>query len=209
MEKSNTQQVITPEVTCRSAWIAKHTESYPREAAPLDDSAKTIGGRPRESSSSRSESSFIPLGHISIDTIASTFLPTVELADPSAHKFHISTFYVSRALHNSGIGSVAVRAAESMAVAVHGAKILTLDTLDKRALLEDDEGGIPGAKRNLIVVNGSVPKFSTQEWYERMGYRVFKCINELDERSGYTLRKGDGEMVGCAPSVWLEKVLEG
>ncbi len=96
-----------------------------------------------------------------------------------------------------------------MAVAVLGAKILTLDTLDKRALLEDDEGGIPGAKRNLIVVNGSVPKFSTQEWYERMGYRVFKCINELDERSGYTLRKGDGEMVGCAPSVWLEKVLEG
>jgi GNAT superfamily N-acetyltransferase len=88
----------------------------------------------------------VPVGHISIDTVASTTTPSLLLADPSAHRFHISAFYVSRAMHGDGIGGVVVREAEDMAVRVLGARVLTLDTLDKRVLLREEDGGFKGGR---------------------------------------------------------------
>lgn len=100
----------------------------------------------RDTSSARSPAPFVPVGHISIDTVASTATPSLLLADPSTHRFHISAFYVSRAIHGGGIGGVVVREAEGMAVRVLGARVLTLDTLDKRVLLREEDGGFQGGR---------------------------------------------------------------
>ena len=98
--------------------------------------------------------------------------------------------------------------AESMAVAVLGAKVLTLDTLDKRVLMTEEEGGLPGALAAMKrLQEGRTPEFSTQAWYERMGYSVIKSIVEFDPKSSYVIKGGDPVEEYCLPSVWMEKVL--
>lgn len=130
------------------------------------------------------------------------------LADPSSYRFHISAFYVSRALHGSGIGRITMTAAESMASRVLGAKFLTLDTLDKRALMTAEEGGLPEAYAAMQRLEEHItPGFSTHAWYERMGYRVVNRIEEFDEKSSYVIRGGDPYEEYCLPSVWMQKAL--
>lgn len=205
---SNILQVLDPADTRKDAYLAKHLAKYPNERTPIHDTAKFIGGRPRDSTSARSSEPFIPLGEISIDTIASTPVPSKMLADPASGRFHISTFYVSRALHGSGIGGVTMGAAESMAARVLGAKYLTLDTLDKRALMSEEEGGLPEARAAMQRISEHItPVFSTQAWYERMGYRVIRSINEWDPKSSYVIRGGEPYEEYCLPSVWMEKAL--
>lgn len=99
-------------------------------------------------------------------------------------------------------------AAESMAARVLGAKYLTLDTLDKRALMSEEEGGLPGALAAMNRISEHItPGFSTQAWYERMGYRVIKNIEEWDPKSSYVIQGGEPYEEYCLPSVWMEKAL--
>lgn len=99
-------------------------------------------------------------------------------------------------------------AAESMAARVLHAKVLTLDTLDKRALMTEEEGGLPGALSAMRRLKEKItPGFSTQAWYERMGYKVIRSITEFDPKSSYVIRGGNPVEEYCLPSVWMEKVL--
>ena len=99
-------------------------------------------------------------------------------------------------------------AAESMAVRVLHAKVLTLDTLDKRALITEEEGGLPGALSAMKrLVDNVAPVFSTQAWYERMGYKVIKSITEFNPKSSYLIKSKETGEEYCLPSVWMEKVL--
>ena len=99
-------------------------------------------------------------------------------------------------------------AAEKMAVDVLGAKVLTLDTLDKRALIPEEEGGLPGALSAMRRLGEKItPGFSTQAWYERMGYKVIRSITEFDPKSSYIVKSKETGEEYCLPSVWMEKVL--
>ncbi|KFY98458.1 hypothetical protein V500_01660 [Pseudogymnoascus sp. VKM F-4518 (FW-2643)] len=191
-----------------AAMLAQHAEKYPNESTAIFDSAVSIGGHQRDSSSSCS-APFVPVGHISIDTIASTVVPSCLLANPKEHRLHISAFYVSNAIQGGGIGGAAMKAAEHMAVVVLGARVLTLDTMDKRVFLPVAEGGINGGVDSYLKYQRmEVPKFSAQSWYERMNYEVFKEVPEQDEGNGYvaTLKTDDGKIEKwCTPSVWMEK----
>lgn len=159
------------------------------------------------------------------------------MADPSTGRYHLSAFYVSRALHNSGIGSSSILSAEAMAVSVLGAKVITLDTVDRRVVVPESEGGWPWARERMLRLQGWGPKFSVQEWYERLGYRVFWEEGEQARGSSYAVGAGSCKpksIVGevntkevektekggkegaledeegewwVIPSVWMEKVL--
>lgn len=85
-----------------------------------------------------------------------------------------------------------------MAVEVLGARTLTLDTMDRKILTDRRE------KCKSFGIE--IPSFSTQNWYERMGYRVIKKLDEHDETSSYFVKLTSGEG-WCLPSVWLEKVI--
>jgi GNAT superfamily N-acetyltransferase len=94
----------------------------------------------RSIASASLSSQFTPIGHISIDA----YSPIPGLTDPLTHRYAISTFYISRAIHGIGLGGLAMRAAEKMAVEVLGAKCLSLNTVEKgaqRRILE--ERGLP------------------------------------------------------------------
>lgn len=96
--------------------------TYPLEAAPLEDSATSFGGTPREGDK---EVKFVPVGHISLDTSASL--------DPDTYR--IFSFYVSEALRGSGVGRAAMEALERIATSPPiSAKTLVLTTLAKSNL---------------------------------------------------------------------------
>ncbi|KFY47640.1 hypothetical protein V496_10511 [Pseudogymnoascus sp. VKM F-4515 (FW-2607)] len=131
--------VLDPSEPETAERISKHVAEHPDETTPLEDSAVAIGGRARDSSSSRVLGPFMPVGHISVDTVASTPEPTLLLADPENHRFHLSAFYISKAIQGGGIGNATMKAAEHMAVSVLGAKFITLDTWDRRLIIGDSK----------------------------------------------------------------------
>ncbi|KFY10807.1 hypothetical protein V492_04840 [Pseudogymnoascus sp. VKM F-4246] len=198
--------VLDPSDPKTAERISKHVANHPDETTPLEDSAVAVGGRPRDSSSSRLLEPFMPIGHISVDTVASTPKPTLYLADPENHRFHLSAFYISKAIQGGGIGSATMEQAEHMAVSVLGSKVITLDTWDRR-LLVDDSKKEWREKFHYYGIDRPLPKFDPQGWYERMGYKVIKEIDELDETSGYVLKRPDGQ-AWCIPSVYMEKLVE-
>jgi hypothetical protein len=88
--------------------ITQHLKVYPSETTTLSDTALSFGGKPRLPSLSP-ETTFIPIGHISLDS---------ENSDPTcSSEYKISTFYVSSALQGKGIGRAAMDAVERMATA--------------------------------------------------------------------------------------------
>jgi len=90
----------------------------------LIDTAEALGGKIRVPPTP--PLSFIPVGHISLDSETSD--PTQ--ADPSKGIYAITTFYVSRVLQHGGIGRAAMDAVEAMAINEPlCAKTLTLDTI--------------------------------------------------------------------------------
>ena len=140
-----------------------------------------------------------------MDTIASTPDPTPLLADPPNHRFHLSALYISRAIHGGGLGNAAMAAGEHMAVSILGAKTITLDTWDRRLIRPDSK---PEWAENYAKFSTEpFPTFENQTWYERLGYKVIKEIEEYDERSGYSLKIPSGE-TWCIPSVWMAKAVE-
>lgn len=75
--------------------------------------------------------SFIPIGHISLDSES----PNPDQADASKGLYCITKFYISRAIQGSGLGSAAMDAIEDQAVNEPWcAKILSLDTLVKEGM---------------------------------------------------------------------------
>ncbi|KFY26911.1 hypothetical protein V491_01107, partial [Pseudogymnoascus sp. VKM F-3775] len=197
--------VLDPSDPKTAERLSSHVAKHPDEATPLEDSAVAVGGRPRDSSSSRSLEPFMPIGHISIDTIASTPKPTLLLADPENHRTHLSAFYISRAIQGGGLGTATMQAAEHMAVSVLGAKVITLDTWDRRLIIDDSKK--EWREKFDYYGNGQVMTFDPQGWYQRMGYKVIKEIEEFDGTSGYCLKRPDGQ-AWCIPSVYMEKVVE-
>ncbi|OBT63847.1 hypothetical protein VE03_06588 [Pseudogymnoascus sp. 23342-1-I1] len=198
--------VLDPSEPKTAERISKHVTEHPEEATPLEDTAIAIGGRPRDSSPSRLLVPFMPVGHISVDTVASTPEPTLLLADPENHRFHLSAFYISRAIHGGGIGNATMKEAEHMAVSVLGAKFITLDTWDRRLIIGDTKK--EWREKFDYYGNGlPIKKFDPQGWYQRLGYTVIKEIEEFNATSGYCLKRPDGQ-AWCIPSVYMEKAVE-
>lgn len=148
----------------------------------------------------------MPVGHISVDTVASTPEPTTLLADPANHRYHLSALYISEAIQGGGIGGATVEAGEHMAVSVLGAKVITLDTWDRR-LVTDESKKEWREKFDYYSPKEAPPKFDPQGWYQRLGYKVTKEIEEFNETSGYCLKRPDGQ-AWCIPSVYMEKAVE-
>lgn len=195
-------QVLDPSEPQTAERISKHIANHPNEATPLQDSAVAVGGRPRDSSSSRSLEPFMPVGHISVDTVASTPEPTPLLADPENHRFHLSAFYISKAIQGGGLGNATMAAAEHMAASVLGAKVITLDTWDRRLIIGDEKK--EWREKFDYYSTGQIMKFDPQGWYQRLGYKVIKEIEEFNATSGYCLKRPDGQ-AWCIPSVYMEK----
>ncbi|KFZ01186.1 hypothetical protein V501_10161 [Pseudogymnoascus sp. VKM F-4519 (FW-2642)] len=198
--------VLDPSDPLTADRISKHVANHPDEATPLQDSAVAVGGRPRDSTSSRSLVPFMPVGHISVDTVASTPEPTTLLADPENHRFHLSAFYISKAIQGGGLGNTTMRTAEHMAASVLGAKFITLDTWDRRLIIGDEKKEWR-EKFDYYSTGGLLMKFDPQGWYQRLGYKVIKEIEEFNSTSGYCLKRPDGQ-AWCIPSVYMEKAVE-
>jgi hypothetical protein len=98
------------------------------------------------------EESFIPIGHISLDS-KNPDVEHIDLNLPSGNVFWIKTFYVSRTIQGQGIGRAAMDEVEAMAVRESLlAKTLMLDTVYK-----DDQK----SEEFAIATFGGVPKVSS------------------------------------------------
>jgi len=140
----------------RESMISQHIKAYPKEKQPISDSALSFGGKPRIPSSSPG-STFIPIGHISLDS---------ESEDPT--KYKISTFYVSSALQGKGIGRAAMDAVESMATA----EPLNAKTLWLYTAANDNFEDVEKTEA-LEKVGIKTPAFTNQDWYQRRGYEIY------------------------------------
>lgn len=158
--KMTIQWVVLPPSSANTATLlATHTARYPIESTQIFDSATSFGGEPRNPDPMKS---FIPVGHISLDTVNPYSL---ELADPTRGIYCISTFYISSPLQSAGIGRATMDVIERTASdAPINAKVLALNTLAKEQYLRLDM---------WEALDMPVPKVATQEWYERRGYQAF------------------------------------
>lgn len=118
----NIKQVLTDDDPLKMEQLQKHTSTFPSEAKPLIDSATLFGGRPRDPSGS----SFIPIGHISLD---SKYEKEEYSSEDQPGLYWIATFYISRALQRYGLGRAAMDLVEEMACREPlNAKVLALST---------------------------------------------------------------------------------
>jgi GNAT superfamily N-acetyltransferase len=159
--------------------LLHHAECYPNESSPLIDTASTLGGRAR--SPPTPAPSFIPVGHISLDSES----PEPGLCDPSQGIYAITSFYISRALQGGGLGRAAMDAVEEMGSREPlCAKALSLDTLAKE---------ISNDTKFWEWAGLEPPKITNQEWYERRGYKVFRTgasvyVEESKDLQAYDMR---------------------
>ncbi|KAH6693318.1 hypothetical protein DL95DRAFT_393397 [Leptodontidium sp. 2 PMI_412] len=153
--------ILSEEDPDKEIKLAQHLLKYPNESTPIHDTAITLGAKSREPTSR----SFIPVGHISLDSESSN----PDQADASQGMYCITTFYISRAIQSGGLGSAAMDRIESEAVNEPlNAKILSLDTLANSSL--ENEAIWP-------KMGMDVPTFSNQDWYERRGYKPWKFVD--------------------------------
>lgn len=100
-------QVLSPNHETTSQLIQQHAAAFPAESTPLENTCVSIYGEPTLSNPSMS--TFLPVGHISLDAWA---------ADPLLHAsvekgiYSLTSFYVSKALQNMGLGGTALRMCE-------------------------------------------------------------------------------------------------
>ena len=110
----------------RERKIEEHVAAYPNESEPLIDTATSLGGKPRVPSTPAK--TFIPVGHISLDTE----YETPGFADSRDGLYFITTFYISTALQGSGLGRAAMDVIENTAISEPlSAKTLALSTVAK------------------------------------------------------------------------------
>lgn len=110
----------------------------------MSDTAISLNAVPRDPS----HQSFIPIGHISLDT-KNPDAADLELEIPSDSVYWIKTFFVQHSLQSKGIGRAAMDEVEAMAVNEPLlAKTLMLDTVERGDQLREEfakatYGGIP------------------------------------------------------------------
>lgn len=118
----------------KDARLEAHTSRYPAEIVPITDTACHLQGKPRKPT----HASFIPVGHISLDS-ALDWTSDSRLTDVTSGVYHISSFYVSKALQSGGLGRATMDVLEDMASAEPlCAKVLTLRTMSKTFSLNEE-----------------------------------------------------------------------
>ncbi|KAL2827882.1 hypothetical protein BJY01DRAFT_228823 [Aspergillus pseudoustus] len=125
-------------------------------------------------SSSTPTTTIIRAGHISLDAFTSP--PNDEVANAAKTNLTIKTFFIMPAHRAGGLGSAAMRLVESLATsAPYGSpncEFITLDCLSKAHYYDPVLG--PYVRRVMPICN--------QEWYERMGYVVWKVEPRYEDR---------------------------
>ncbi|CAG8958142.1 hypothetical protein HYFRA_00000490 [Hymenoscyphus fraxineus] len=145
--------------------LTTHLTSFPQESTPLP--YPTSPNTPH-SSHPRSEehSSFIPIGHISLD--ADEADPPGKLSYDLQNVFRITAFYISKPLQGLKVGSLAMDEVERMAKG-RGRKALVLSTAA-------DE--YPGREGRFVAMGKTLPVHSVSKWYARRGYELYKTVEE-------------------------------
>ncbi|KAJ6006675.1 hypothetical protein N7451_004619 [Penicillium sp. IBT 35674x] len=129
----------------------------------LSDTAQSINAVPRRVS----HQTFIPIGHISIDSL-NPEADHLNLDIPSSGVFWIKTFYVSHSVQGQGIGRAAMDEAEKMAAREPlNARTLMLDTVERNDQMREEFA---------LFTYGSLPKDPNQDWYARRGYQVIRTV---------------------------------
>lgn len=143
--------VLVPS-TIKESLLTQHTTAHPLESVPLSDTALSLGGKPRTPPSSSSP--FIPVGHISLDEV-----------EHMEDAYLISSFYVSRAIQNNGLGGAALKVLEQMATSEPlNAKLLRLNTIANE---------YEGKAERMLALGRKPPKVSNHDWYARRGYTPY------------------------------------
>jgi hypothetical protein len=105
--------------------LEKHLTAYPVESGFLVDSATSLGRKTRTPPAL--QKTFIPVGHIALNTECES---VNFRGDDREGLYWISTFYISHALQNCGLGRAAMDVVENTATAEPlCAKTLALSTL--------------------------------------------------------------------------------
>jgi len=166
------------------SWTSKleiHTAAWPLESTPILDTATTLGGKSREPNPERS---FIPVGHISLDSENED----PNAADPTRGIYRISSFYVSGALQSSGLGRAAMDEIEHLAVSEPlNAKTLTLNTVANEYEGKKERWDV------LISEGKQVPKVGLPLVFWE---RVIKADRYADQRPRLVCKEG-------IRSIWL------
>ncbi|KAJ5664656.1 Acyl-CoA N-acyltransferase [Penicillium macrosclerotiorum] len=140
----------------------------------LIDTAISINGRARVGSNQK----FNPIGHISLDS-QNPGVEKVGLDLPDEGIFWIKTFFIKRSSQSNGVGRVAMDEVESMATREPlMATTLMLDVIPKEDAMKEDFA---------MANHGCLPKFSTEEWYLRRGYKPLRTVEDyydVVDRSG-------------------------
>ncbi|KAI1776959.1 hypothetical protein F4818DRAFT_412396 [Hypoxylon cercidicola] len=156
--------VLLSDVLDREKLMEKHTETYPKEATPLKDTAAEIRLVQRQPTNNE----FIPIGHVALDIHEPE--EDVKLGLPPTGTVWIHQLYISRALHRGGFGAGTMSKIETLATqSPMNAKIMALDTISKEMQT------VP-AFRDVLYGEGRipVPSISNEDWYDGLGYNVFK-----------------------------------
>ncbi|GKZ21058.1 hypothetical protein AbraIFM66951_008255 [Aspergillus brasiliensis] len=139
--------------------------------APIQDTALSINPVPRNPS----HHSFIPIGHISLDSENPDTNESIQLDDiPTSHAYYwIKTFYVIQAVQSQNVGRAAMDQVEEMAVREPLNAVHAEDQLREEFAL---------------VTYGRVPKVANQVWYARRGYRLIRIVpnhyKDISDKNG-------------------------
>ncbi|KAI1119239.1 hypothetical protein F5Y14DRAFT_397130 [Nemania sp. NC0429] len=152
--------VLHPDHPETPSRLGIHLAAYPGEVEPLFDTCPAILGRPHKPDPL--VPSFIPVGHIGLDSVSTQPELQTSLADGV---FSLMNFYISTALQGLGLGGEAMNYCEKMAREEFAAKAITLSTI------ANDECQADSPRR--IAMGRPVPKITNQDWYSRRGYVVY------------------------------------
>ncbi|KAI1248406.1 hypothetical protein MGN70_009604 [Eutypa lata] len=128
--------------------VQKHMSAFPREAKELGNTCKSIFSRP---TSDPAMSTFVPIGHISLDAWTGD-----EKLDTSPAKgiYSLTTFYISKVLQGAGLGGTALRMCEEMAARDFGATTITLSTIANEEMRQDSP--------RIKALNRTIPQAGTR-----------------------------------------------
>ncbi|KAI1849622.1 hypothetical protein JX266_004571 [Neoarthrinium moseri] len=158
--------VLSPTNPLTADRLLKHTTAYPKESIPLRDSSQRILSRAHIPNAELS--TFLPIGHISLDSWTSD--PDLKTSAANG-TYSIMCFYISRVLQNGGLGAAALASCEQMAVVDLGAKTITLNTIG-------NEECLPNNPRRIAMGKTNIPKPTNEDWYTHRGYKSYFRKND-------------------------------
>ncbi|KAI1763660.1 hypothetical protein GGR53DRAFT_497035 [Hypoxylon sp. FL1150] len=185
--------LLSDAVPDREKLLEKHIETYPKEAAPLRDTAAEIRLVPRQPTNAE----FVPIGHVAVDIHEPEEDAKLEL--PPTGTVWIHQLYISRALHRGGFGAGTMAKIETLATQTPmNAKIMALDTISKEMQT------VP-AFRDVLYGKGEgripLPAISNEDWYTGLGYTAFKR-----EKNAFTSEPKQGLSVSI-DIVYMKKAI--